>query len=192
MHFFSFPLDQSKDIQRLSVFMTKHVPQVVVIGCDCRRVLFLQEDIQRLVDDLAGERRLPRIHVELMETDLSIAFARSSRATADLPSSYSPLLRQAVSIGRRLQDPLAEFAQLANGEDEILGLRWHPLQDGIPRDKLIQALEIEFINRVNEVGVDVNRCLAHTHTAGVLQFVSGLGPRKGLHLLKVRETGGLR
>ncbi|KER25873.1 hypothetical protein T265_06784 [Opisthorchis viverrini] len=176
---------KEKDMQRLSGFMVKHRPQVIVIGCDCRRALYLQEDIQRLVDELASERRLPRIHVELMETELSIVFAQSSRASADLPVSYSPLLRQAISLGRRLQDPLAEFSQLVNTEEEILGVRWHPLQDSLPREKLLEALEIEFINRVNEVGVDVNRCLSHPHTAGVLQFVSGLGPRKGLHMLKI-------
>ncbi|CAH8528420.1 unnamed protein product [Dicrocoelium dendriticum] len=176
---------KEKDMQRLSGFMAKHKPQVVVIGCDCKRALYLQEDIQRLIEELASERRLPRIHVELMETELSIVFSQSIRASADLPVSYSPLLRQAVSLGRRLQDPLAEFAQLVNPEEEILGVRWHPLQDVLPRDKLLQALEIEFINRVNEVGVDVNRCLSHPHTAGVLQFVSGLGPRKSLHMLKL-------
>ena len=172
-------------MQRLSTFMVKHKPQVCVIGCDCRKALFLQEDIQNLVNELANERRLLRIHVELMETELSIVFALSSRASFDLPISYPLLLRQAISLGRRLQDPLFEFAQLVTIENEILGIRWHPLQDSLPRDMLLRALEIEFINRVNEVGVDVNRCLSHPHTAGVIQFISGLGPRKGLHMLKV-------
>ncbi|CAH8518604.1 unnamed protein product [Heterobilharzia americana] len=176
---------REEDMQRLSTFMVKHKPQVCVIGCDCRKALFLQEDIQRLINELSTERRLPRIHVELMETELSIVFALSSRASFDLPISYPPLLRQAISLGRRLQDPLPEFAQLVTIENEILGIRWHPLQDSLPRDMLLRALEIEFINRVNEVGVDVNRCLSHPHTSGVIQFISGLGPRKGLHMLKI-------
>ncbi|CAH8498368.1 unnamed protein product [Heterobilharzia americana] len=176
---------KEEDMQRLSTFMVKHKPQVCVIGCDCRKALFLQEDIQRLINELSTERRLPRIHVELMETELSIVFALSSRASFDLPISYPPLLRQAISLGRRLQDPLPEFAQLVTIENEILGIRWHPLQDSLPRDMLLRALEIEFINRVNEVGVDVNRCLSHPHTSGVIQFISGLGPRKGLHMLKI-------
>ncbi|CAH8510288.1 Transcription elongation factor SPT6, variant 2 [Schistosoma haematobium] len=176
---------KEEDMQRLSTFMVKHKPQVCVIGCDCRKALFLQEDIQHLVNELANERRLPRIHVELMETELSIVFALSSRASFDLPISYPLLLRQAISLGRRLQDPLFEFAQLVTIENEILGIRWHPLQDSLPRDMLLRALEIEFINRVNEVGVDVNRCLSHPHSAGVIQFISGLGPRKGLHMLKI-------
>jgi len=41
---------------------------------------------------------------------------------------YPALLRQAVSLGRRLQDPLLEFAQLCNADDDILCLHYHPLQ----------------------------------------------------------------
>ena len=52
-------------------------------------------------------------------------------------------------------------------------------------DELLEPLYLEFVNRVNEVGVDVNRCLTHSHTASLIQFVCGLGPRKGYHLLKV-------
>ncbi len=50
---------------------------------------------------------------------------------------------------------------------------------------LLKALEIEFINRTNEVGVDVNRCILHPHTANLLQFVAGLGPRKASYMIKV-------
>lgn len=41
---------------------------------------------------------------------------------------YPPVLRNALSIGRRMQDPLAEFASLCVEEDELLCLRYHPLQ----------------------------------------------------------------
>ena len=49
----------------------------------------------------------------------------------------------------------------------------------------MEALYLEFVNRVNEVGVDVNKCVAYPHTAPLVQFVCGLGPRKGYHLLRV-------
>ncbi len=50
---------------------------------------------------------------------------------------------------------------------------------------------MEFINRVNEVGVDINRCLDHQHTAAILQFVCGLGPRKSNLILKIlRQNDG--
>lgn len=64
-------------------------------------------------------------------------------------------------------------------------LSFHPLQENVVKEDLLSALYCEFINRVNEVGVDVNRAIAHPHTQSLVQYVCGLGPRKGSHLLKV-------
>lgn len=58
-------------------------------------------------------------------------------------------------------------------------------QEHVVKEDLLCALYCEFINRVNEVGVDVNRAIAHPHTQSLVQYVCGLGPRKGSHLLKV-------
>lgn len=41
---------------------------------------------------------------------------------------YPPVLRHAVSVARRLQDPLIEFASLCNPDEDILCLKYHPLQ----------------------------------------------------------------
>lgn len=61
-------------------------------------------------------------------------------------------------------------------------------QDSLSREELLSALNLEFVNRVNEVGVDVNRAIANPHTAVLAQFICGLGPRKGAALLRVRTT----
>lgn len=58
-------------------------------------------------------------------------------------------------------------------------------QEHVVKEDLLCALYCEFINRVNEVGVDVNKAIAHPHTQSLVQYVCGLGPRKGSHLLKV-------
>lgn len=55
----------------------------------------------------------------------------------------------------------------------------------MPKEQLAKALETEFINRTNDVGVDVNRAIDHPHVAVLIQFVCGLGPRKGGDLIKV-------
>lgn len=60
-----------------------------------------------------------------------------------------------------------------------------PSQEHVVKEDLLSALYCEFINRVNEVGVDVNKAIAHPHTQSLVQYVCGLGPRKGSHLLKV-------
>lgn len=61
----------------------------------------------------------------------------------------------------------------------------HLSQEHVVKEDLLSALYCEFINRVNEVGVDVNKAIAHSHTQSLVQYVCGLGPRKGSHLLKV-------
>lgn len=61
-------------------------------------------------------------------------------------------------------------------------------QDHVGKEDLLNALQCEFINRVNEVGVDVNRAMAHPYTQSLVQYICGLGPRKGAHLLKVRQA----
>lgn len=124
------------------------------------------------------------------------------------------MLRQAVSLARRIQDPLIEFAQVCSSDEDILCLKFHPLQvsriwqaglelerqngtvtsslpavcwqEHVVKEELLNALYCEFINRVNEVGVDVNRAIAHPYSQALIQYVCGLGPRKGTHLLKVR------
>lgn len=60
----------------------------------------------------------------------------------------------------------------------------HLCQEHVVKEDLLCALYCEFINRVNEVGVDVNKAIAHPHTQSLVQYVCGLGPRKGSHLLK--------
>ena len=51
-------------------------------------------------------------------------------------------------------------------------------------EELLEGLTIEFVNRTCEVGVDINKCVAHNHMSNLVQFVGGLGPRKGAALLK--------
>lgn len=50
---------------------------------------------------------------------------------------------------------------------------------------MVKALETEFINRTNDVGVDVNKAIDHSHFAVLVPFICGLGPRKGGDLIKV-------
>ena len=92
----------------------------------------------------------------------------------------------AVSLGRRMQEPLHEFTALASSpDDEIFALKMHPLQDCLPKEKLRDCLELELVTRVNDVGVDVNFALNYSHASSVLNYVCGLGPRKAAALLKV-------
>lgn len=63
------------------------------------------------------------ISVQLNTTNVSSVFC----VQADF-RDYPPLLRQAVSIARKIQDPLMEYAQVCSTDDDILCLKLHPLQ----------------------------------------------------------------
>lgn len=148
------------------------------------------DDLKAAVADLEADGQIShQVDVELVNNELAKVYMDSKRAQTDFPD-YPLLLRQAISVARRLLDPLLEFSQLCNQDDEILCMKFHPLQDMVTKEELLTALTFEFVNRANEVGVDVNRCLEHSHTASVLQFVCGLGPRKAMHLLKILRQNG--
>ena len=55
----------------------------------------------------------------------------------------------------------------------------------MPQENLKHALEIELVSKVNEVGVDINFCMEHSHTESMLSYLCGFGPRKANALLKV-------
>ena len=76
--------------------------------------------------------------------------------------------------------------QRERGMVDITHVLFTVSQDQVSKEELLSALYLEFVNRVNEVGVDINRCIAFPHTASLLQFVCGLGPRKASYLLKVK------
>lgn len=65
-------------------------------------------------------------------------------------------------------------------------------QDQISKEELLDALYLEFVNRTNEVGVDLNRAIQEPHTSNLVQFVCGLGPRKGAALMKTLKQTNQR
>ena len=70
-----------------------------------------------------------------------------------------------------MQDPLIEFSQLCGPENDILCMRYHPMQDLVGEEGFLEAVNLEFINRVNEVGVDINECVSHQHKSNLVKIV---------------------
>uniref|UniRef100_A0A674NP27 SPT6 homolog, histone chaperone and transcription elongation factor n=1 Tax=Takifugu rubripes TaxID=31033 RepID=A0A674NP27_TAKRU len=151
----------------------------------------IMEDMKRAIGELEQESALPTVGVELIDNELATLYMNSKKSEADF-RDYPPLLRQAVSVARKIQDPLMEYAQVCSTDEDILCLKLHPLQEHVVKEDLLSALYCEFINRVNEVGVDVNKAIAHPHTQSLVQYVCGLGPRKGSHLLKILKQNNNR
>ncbi|XP_057294879.1 transcription elongation factor SPT6-like [Hydractinia symbiolongicarpus] len=184
-------VNKEKDMERLKEFIQKHQPQVIAIAAECRDASNVMEDVSRAVQELQQEQQMSHINVELVDAEVARIYQDSPRAQTEFPE-YADVLRHAISLGRRIQEPLLEFSNLCDSEDELLCLRFHPMQEVLPQEILKKRLEIEFINQVNEVGVDVNRALDIPYTAVVTQFLCGLGPRKAANLLKILRQQSCR
>ncbi|KAK0169346.1 hypothetical protein PV328_012173, partial [Microctonus aethiopoides] len=63
------------------------------------------------------------------------------------------------------------------------------MQDHLPKQELLENLYLEFVNRVNEVGVDVNKAIKQDYSGNLLQFVCGLGPRKNAFADELQRQG---
>jgi len=82
-----------------------------------------------LLRDMESQGELSRtLEVEIVDNDLAKVYMNSLRAQQDFPD-YPVLLRQAISLARRLQDPLLEFSQMCTPDEDILCLKYHPSQD---------------------------------------------------------------
>ncbi|KAJ8396463.1 hypothetical protein AAFF_G00017690 [Aldrovandia affinis] len=180
-----------QDIETLKKFLISKKPHVVAVAGENRDAHMVMEDIKRTVSELEQEASLPNVGVELVDNELALLYMNSKKSEADF-RDYPPLLRQAVSVARKIQDPLVEYAQVCSSDEDILCLKLHPLQEHVVKEDLLDALYCEFINRVNEVGVDVNRAIAHPYTQSLVQYVCGLGTRKGSHLLKILKQNNTR
>ncbi|XP_069160471.1 transcription elongation factor SPT6-like [Procambarus clarkii] len=176
-------LAKKGDIRRMQDFITRCKPHVISICGQSREALMVKEDLIQILKDLEKQEWFPKINTEIIDNDLAHIYAMSKKGEADF-LDYPPLLRQAISVGRRVQDPLIEFSQLCNADEELLNIKFHSLQDQLNSKELLDALYTEFVNCTNEVGVDLNRAVAHPYTQNLVQFVCGLGPRKANLLIR--------
>ncbi|XP_076167976.1 transcription elongation factor SPT6 [Ptiloglossa arizonensis] len=179
------------DLLAIKNFIATKKPHLVVVSGESREALMIVSDLKECITNLIEDEQFPTIQVEICDNELAKVYANSNKGISEF-RDYPDLLKQAISLARRIQDPLLEFSQLCTVDEEILCLKYHPLQDQLLKDDLIENLYLEFINRVNEVGVDLNRTVEEPYTANLVQFVCGLGPRKAQSLIKILKQTNQR
>merc|ERR1719370_19184 len=166
----------------------KSDPHVIAVAAEDMDARGVMRDVEGILQDLKEHEDFPdALEVILVDNNLAKVYSNSNKAKSDF-REYPATLLQAISTARLLQDPLVEWSQLCGPENDILCVRFHPMQDLIGDENLLEAINLEFINRVTEVGVDINECVAHPHKSNLIQFVGGLGPRKGANLLKTLRS----
>ncbi|NUR21430.1 Tex family protein [Frateuria sp.] len=137
----------------------------------------------RETDKLAGEliKKLPEAKlskVVVSEAGASV-YSASETAAKEFPN-LDVSLRGAVSIARRLQDPLAELVKI---EPKAIGVGQY--QHDVNQVKLARALDAKVEDCVNAVGVDVN-----TASAALLSRVAGLSASVAENVVKHRDANG--
>ncbi len=137
-------------------------------------------ETETLVRQTLRDARLasPPQVVVVSEAGASV-YSASELAVAELPG-LDVSLRGAVSIARRLQDPLAELVKI---DPKSIGVGQY--QHDVNQPRLKKRLEDIVVSVVNRVGVEVN-----TASVALLSYVSGVGPALAENIVKARDARG--
>jgi uncharacterized protein len=119
------------------------------------------------------------ILVFVVSEDGASVYSASKTARDEFPD-YDVTVRGAVSIGRRLMDPLAELVKI---DPKSIGVGQY--QHDVDQGKLMASLDKEVESCVNMVGVELNTASRH-----LLSYVSGLGPQLAKNIVDYRTENG--
>ncbi|MRD72004.1 S1 RNA-binding domain-containing protein [Rhodocyclus tenuis] len=173
-----YPHEPRRDVEgaltTLAALVKKHAVSLIAIG---------NGTASRETDQLAAEliRRLPErtlTKVVVSEAGASV-YSASEFAAREFPD-LDVSLRGAVSIARRLQDPLAELVKI---DPKSIGVGQY--QHDVSQTKLSRALDAVVEDGVNAVGVDAN-----TASVPLLARVSGLTPALAANIVAHRDAHG--
>ncbi len=166
--------DRQKEeaIEKLETLVKKHAVEHIAIGNGTAS----RETEQMTVELIARAKGVSYMIVN--EAGASV-YSASKLAAEEFPQ-YDVNLRSAVSIARRLQDPLAELVKI---DPKAIGVGQY--QHDMPQKRLSETLEGVVEDCVNAVGVDVN-----TASPSLLKQVAGLNETLAKNIVAYREENG--
>ena len=150
-------------------FVAKYHPEAIAVG---------NGTASRETEEFLRGLNLTIPIIVVSESGASV-YSASKLARKEFPDQ-DVTVRGAVSIGRRLMDPLAELIKI---DPKAIGVGQY--QHDVDQKQLKNALDDTVISCVNAVGVDLN-----TASATLLSYVSGLTPSLAENVVKYRETQG--
>src|SRR5271157_3966309 len=154
--------------------MARHHVQAIAIGNGTA-----SRESSALVQSFLREAGLTAVFsVTVSESGASV-YSASDLARQEFPD-LDLTVRGAISIARRLQDPLAELVKV---DPKAIGVGQY--QHDVDQRRLKQGLEATVESCVNRVGVDLN-----TASWALLRYVAGIGERTALHIMRYRNEHG--
>ncbi len=164
---------KAEAIRILSALIKKHGVQHIAIGNGTA-----SRETEQMTVEMLHELHGSQSYAIVNEAGASV-YSASKLAAEEFPD-YDVNLRSAVSIARRLQDPLAELVKI---EPMAIGVGQY--QHDMPQAKLEETLNGVVEDCVNAVGVDIN-----TASPSLLQRVSGLTKTTAKNIVAYREENG--
>ncbi|KAA1178229.1 RNA-binding transcriptional accessory protein [Rhizobium tropici] len=173
-----YPFPPKNDVRgtqaTLAALIRKHKVELIAIGNGTG-----SRETEKLVADMLAELPAPKPTKVIVSEAGASVYSASETAALEFPG-LDVSLRGAVSIARRLQDPLAELVKI---EPKSIGVGQY--QHDVDQQKLSRSLDAVVEDAVNAVGVDLN-----TASAPLLARVSGLGPSIAEAIVKHRDGEG--
>ena len=164
-------IEQAK--QDLSALVKKYGVEMIAIGNGTA-----SRESEAFVSDLIKEENLSLYYVIVSESGASV-YSASPLAREEFPE-LTVEKRSAISIARRLQDPLAELVKI---DPQSIGVGQY--QHDVSDKKLSENLDFVVETVVNKVGVNIN-----TASSPLLSHVSGLNKTIAENIVKYREENG--
>jgi len=161
--------DEAKNIIRMLV--DKYQAKAIAIGNGTA-----SRETKALVDAIRFDQKID-IYV-VSENGASI-YSASDVAREEFPE-HDVTIRGAISIGRRLMDPLAELVKI-DAKSIGVGQYQHDVHQG----KLKENLDMTVVSCVNKVGVNLNTASKH-----ILTYIAGLGPVLAKNIVQYRRENG--
>ena len=163
--------EKVKSIQTISALVQKYKIEVIAIGSGTA---------SRETEDFIKRVPLPQgVRVFTVSEDGASIYSASDVARAEFPD-HDVTVRGAVSIGRRLMDPLAELVKI---DPKSLGVGQY--QHDVDQNLLHETLDNTVESCVNTVGVNLN-----TVSSYLLSYVSGIGPSLAENIVEYRTANG--
>lgn len=133
----------------------------------------------RETEQFVNSLKLEGVMVVMVNESGASVYSASDVARQEFPD-HDVTVRGAISIGRRLMDPLAELVKI---DPKSIGVGQY--QHDVDQSKLQNALDDTVASCVNAVGVELN-----TASRQLLAYVSGLGPATAQQIVNFRDTNG--